>query len=140
MILHLSYEELSALKAGAGACLKGEGVGEASVLAPPEERARIEALLPRLVGDCSISTLHEARGVQIAVQAIVECLRVEMEAVVLATHAADEVAVAAYFDFAHALVVADRISEIVAEMSAMIELVTGHVPTVDTARDFRFPD
>jgi hypothetical protein len=63
-----------------------------------------------------------------------------MEATVVATHAAGEEAVAAYFDFAHALTVAHRIEELSDEMSALIELVTGHPPDDETARSFRFPD
>ena len=140
MILHFSYEELRALKAGADACLAGQGMIRTTVLAPPESRARVEALLPLLSGDLSLSSLEEFRGVQVAVTAIVEFLRAEMEAVVLSTHAADEGAVSAYFDFAHAFTVAHRIGEMVDEMTALIELVTGSPPTAEAARDFQFPD
>jgi hypothetical protein len=140
VILYFSYEELSALKAGAQAFLGGEEPVRGGVLAPPEKRARVEALLPRLAGDLSLSTLDEVRGVQAGVAAIVECLRVEMEVMVVTTHAAGEEAVAAYFDFAHAFSVAHRIREMVSEMEALIELVTGGPPTEETARTFRFPD
>lgn len=140
MILHLSYEELRALESGARAFLGGEAPTAASVLAPPESRVRVEALVPLLHGDLSLSTLSELKGVQIAVDTIVECLREEMEAVVVATHAADEGAVAAYFDFAHAFTTAHRIKEMVAEMEALIELVTGEPPSSATSREFRFPD
>lgn len=140
MILHLSYEELKALEAGARTFLEGEGTSPATVLAPPESRDRVEALLARLDGDLSLSTLNELRGVRMAVTAIVECLREEMEVVVLTTHAADEGAVAAYFDFAHAFTAEHRIKEMVAEMEALIELVTGAPPNSETSRDFRFPD
>jgi len=116
------------------------GVGEGAVLAPPESRAMVEALTPRLDGDLSMATLHELRQVRAAVVAIVSSLRVEMEAAVLATHPAEENAVAAYFDFAHGLTVAHRLQEMEAEMEAMIELVTGSTPSSDTARAFRFPD
>jgi hypothetical protein len=75
-----------------------------------------------------------------AVRAIVEFLRAEMEATVLATHAADESAVAAYFDFAHALSVFYRLHEMVTEMEALVELVTGEPADAETARTFRFPD
>ena len=74
------------------------------------------------------------------IDAIVECLRVEMESGVVATHAADEQAVAAYFDFAHALTVAHRLDEMASEMEAMIELVTGEPSTSATSRSFHFPD
>lgn len=140
MILHFNYEELTALKAGAQVFLAREAPARGGVLAPPESRAHIEALLPRLRGDLSLSTLEELRIVQAAVVAIVECLRVEMESMVVTTHAADEDAVAAYFDFAHGFTVAHRISEIAAEMEALVELVTGSEPTAETARSFHFPD
>ena len=129
-----------ALRSGARVLLHQQDAGEGSVLAPSEERAQVEALVSQLDGDLSLSTLHELRGVQAAVQAIVECLRVEMESSVLATHAADEGAVAAYFEFAHALSVAHRLAELATEMTAVIELVTGESPTEEMARTFRFPD
>ena len=140
MILHVNYEELTALRSGARVLLAREEAGEASVLAPCEERARVEALLPHLVGDLSVSTLHDLREVQTAVHAIVACLRVEMELAVVTTHAADEEAVAAYFDFAHGLSVAHRIDEMASEMEALIELVTGGPATEETVRSFLFPD
>lgn len=140
MILHCNYEELTALTAGGRSLLSGESEAPSYVLAPVESRARVEALLPRLVGDLTVSSLGEAQGVSLAVDAIVEHLRAEMEAVVVATHAADEGAVAAYFDFAHALSVSHRVHEMVAEMEALIELVTGEPADADTTRTFRFPD
>jgi len=141
VILHFNYEELTALKAGAQAFLDRENEpGCGGVLAPPEDRARVEALLPRLDGDISLSTLAELRAVEAAVSAIVDCLRIEMETMVATTHAADEEAVAAYFDFAHGFTVAHRVREVAAEMEAMIELVTGASPTVHSARSFHFPD
>ena len=140
MILHFSYEELRALRAGANAFLEGESVATGAVLAPSESRARVEALQPLLQGDVSLSTLEELWGVQTAVTAIVECFRAEMESLVVAMHAADEGAVSAYFDFAHALIVSRRIGELASEMAALIELVTGSLPTNETVHDFQFPD
>jgi hypothetical protein len=109
-------------------------------MAPPEHRARVEALLPLLDGDLTLGTLAEIRGVAAGVGAILEYLRAEMEATVVATHAADESAVAAYFDFAHVLTVWHRLHEMASEMEALIELVTGEHPDAETARTFRFPD
>lgn len=140
MILHFNYEELTALKAGAQVFLDGDTPDRGCVLAPPESRARVEALLPRLEGDLSLSTLEELRVVQAAVEAIVECLRVEMESLVVTTHAADEEAVSAYFDFAHGFTVAHRIREMASEMEALIELMTGSAPTDGAAGSFQFPD
>ena len=140
MILHFNYEELTALRAGAQVVLGEEAPAHGGVLAPPEHRARVEALMPKLHGDLSLSTLAELRAVQAAVEAIVASLRVEMEATVVATHPADEGAVAAYFDFAHAFTAAHRIREMAGEMEALIELVTGSAPTDEAARAFQFPD
>lgn len=140
MILHVNFEELTALRSGARVLLDREDEGEGFVLAPCEERSRVEALLPQLEGDFSVSTLHEVRVVQSGVQTIVEGLRLEMEVAVVAMHAADEGAVAAYFDFAHALTVAHRVDEMASEMEALIELVTGAPATDETSRSFLFPD
>jgi hypothetical protein len=141
VILHFNYEEMQALRAGARAYLGREGGATTSaVLAPSETRVHVEALLPQLAGDLSLSTLAELRAVQGAVRAVVEGLRVQMESMVLATHAADEDAVSAYFDFAHSFTVLHRIDEIAAEMEALIELVTGDTPSPDAARTFQFPD
>ncbi len=140
MILHVNFEELTALRSGARVLLDREDEGEGFVLAPCEERSRVESLLPQLEGDLSVSTLHELRVVQSGVQTIVEGLRSEMEVAVVAMHAADEGAVAAYFDFAHALTVAHRVDEMASEMEALIELVTGAPATDETSRSFLFPD
>ena len=140
MILYFNYEELTALRSGARVFLDREESGRGGVLAPSEERDRVEAFLPRLDGDISLATLAEVRGVESAITTIVESLRVEMGAVVVATHAADEGAVAAYFDFAHAFTIAYRLREMASEMEALIELVTGTAPTRESARSFQFPD
>ncbi len=140
MILHFNYEELRALRSGARTLLGRDPGSSSPVLAPTECRARVEALEPRLEGDLSLDTLEEVRHVEMAVAAIVECLRAEMEATVVATHAAGEEAVAAYFDFAHALTAAHRLEELSHEMQALIEVMTGRPVDEDTARSFRFPD
>ncbi len=141
MILRCNYEEVEALKAGARAFLGTPGdVGQVAVLAPPESRARVEALLPRLRGDLSLYTLEDVRAVQVGVDAIVEHLREEMESALLATHPADESAVNAYFAYAHGLTVLNRVGEIGEEMVAIIELVTGDSPSAEAVRSFRFPD
>lgn len=142
MILRVNYEEIQALRAGARIFLSRSGAAghRGGVLAPTESRARVEALVPRLQGDLSLGTLEELRKVQTGVAAIVESLRVEMESTVFATHPADEAAVAAYFDFAHGLSVASRLREMGEEMEALIELVTGEAPSLESARSFRFPD
>lgn len=140
MILHFNYEELTALRAGAEAFLDREGDVGGGVLAPPEERARVQALLPMLQGDLSLSTLEELRAVKTAVDAVVAALRAEMESLVVTMHAADEGAVAAYFDFAHGFAVAHRLRGMASEMEALIEVVTGSPVTGESARTFQFPD
>ena len=142
MILHFNYEELTALRAGAEAFLDREGDVGGGVLAPPEERARVQALLPMLQGDLSLSTstLEELRAVKTAVDAVVAALRAEMETLVVTMHAADEGAVAAYFDFAHGFAVSHRLDGMASEMEALIEVVTGSPVTGESARTFQFPD
>lgn len=140
MILQFNYEELTALKAGATGLLREGGTAGGGVLAPPEHRARVEALVGRLDGDVSLDSLAEVIEVRDAIQSIVAWLRQEMESSVLATHPADESAVAAYFDFAHAFTVSHRVTEMAHEMSAMIELITGAPPNTETSRDIHFPD
>ncbi len=139
MILHCNFEELSALKHGADYLL-GEGPGGgAPVAAPPEGRAAVEALLPRLTGDLTIETLAEQQWVAKAVLAIVERLREEMDLFIITAHPADESAVASYFLYGHALSVLARLSEMGQEMEALIEVVTGAPASPRVARTFHFP-
>jgi hypothetical protein len=141
VILRCNYEEAEALRGGARAFLdQASGSSSAAVLAPPESRARVEALLPRLKGDLSLYTLADLYALRIALEAIVEHLREQMESHVLATHAADESAVNAYFAFAHAFTVASRARELGEEMEAIVELVTGGSPSPEVIKTFRFPD
>ena len=140
MILHCNYEELRALRSGGQSLLEGEAEASSYVLAPSEHRARVEALLPLLDGDVSVESLAELRAVEAGVLAILDFLRAEMDVTVLATHAADELAVAAYFDFAHVLTVSHRLSELSSEMEALIELVNGEPVDTEVATTFRFPD
>jgi hypothetical protein len=85
-------------------------------------------------------TLAELQKVTAAVDTVVECLRVEMDSLVISTHPAHEGAVAAYFDFAHALAVLGRLRGAEHEMQAMIEVVTGGPANERSAREFVFPD
>ena len=140
MIVHCNFEELTALKAGARQVLEGYAPEQGAIAAPPEERERVAALMPRLGGDFSVTTLAEQRSLLHAVAIIVEMLRVEMESMVATNHPAYEVAVSAYFDFAHAFSVQARLYEIGLEMEALVELVTGGPVTDELARDFAFPD
>jgi len=140
MILRCNYEEVTALAYGARACL-GERIGaDSPVAAPTATRGAVESLLTHLTGDLSISTLREQREVQLALETVVDFLRAEMDAQVLAAHPAAEEAVAAYFDFAHALSVLERAREIGVEMSALAELIAGSPLSEADIFDFAFPD
>ena len=140
MIVHCNFEELTALKAGACQVLDGYAPEHGAIASPPAERERVAALVPRLGGDFSVTTLAEQRSLLHAVAIVVEMLRVEMESMVATHHPAHEVAVSAYFDFAHAFSVQARLYEIGLEMEALVELVTGGPVTDELARDFAFPD
>lgn len=140
VILYCTFEELSAMSAAAERVLAEAGSGSTVVVAPPEVVADVEALLPRLHGDLSLTTLAEQQSVMRAVTYIVAELKQRMDAAVLEEHAASEYAVAGYFEYAHALTVQDRVMRIGAEMSAIIEVMTGRPATADTARTFEFPD
>jgi len=139
MILHCNYEELGSLRQGASVLL-GEGRGGGSpVAAPPEGRAEVEALLPRLSGDLTITTLAEQRWVTRAVSAIVARLKEEMDLFIITAHPADESAVASYFLYGHSLAVLARVVEMGQEMEALIEVVTGAPASPEMAETFLFP-
>ena len=140
MILYCTFEELSAMSAAAERVLAEAGSGATVVVAPPEIVADVEALLPRLSGDISLTTLAEQQSVARALTYMVAELKQRMDGAVLEEHAAAEYAVGAYFDYAHALTVQDRVTRIGAEMSAIIELTNGRAPTTEIARTFEFPD
>ena len=140
MIVHCNFEEVTALRAGARQVLEEYAAEQSVIAASPEERDRVAALMPQLSGDFSITTLAEQRSLLHAVTVIVEILRVEMESTVSANHPAHEVAVSAYFDFAHAFSVQTRLIEVGLEMEALAELVTGGPVSDVLARDFAFPD
>jgi hypothetical protein len=140
VILHCNYEELQALRSGARSLLDDNPENRCAVAVTESRRAGVEAVVPQLVGDLDFHTLGELRNVGSAVGAIVECLRAEMDAVVIATHPAHENAVAAYFDYAHAYTVLGRLRELDHQMEAMIEVVTGGHPDDTVIREFVFPD
>lgn len=140
MILYLSYEEVQALRQGARSFLREEGTGPCAVAAPPTARAEVSALEERLVGDLDVHTLAQQRSLASALSAIVECLRIEMETTVGETHPAHEGAVAAYFEYAHALSVLSRLRDMGSEMEALIEVVTGRPADAASAASFQFPD
>lgn len=141
MILHCNYEELQSLRSGARVALGDEGAGVCAVAASTSPlRRRVESLVPTLDGDLSLSTLVEQERCEEAVRAILQCQKAEMDAAVLATHPADESAVAAYFDWAHTRAVLGRLEEMGRHMRALIAVVTGGPVTAEMALTFVFPD
>ena len=140
MILHCTYEELSALCAGGERVLAEAGSGASVIVAPPEVMADVEALIPRLTGDLSVTTIAEQQSIARAVTFIVAELKQRMDGLVVETHPADEYAVGAYFDYAHALSVQDRVARLGAEMHAIADLLTGAPASREIMRDFTIPD
>jgi hypothetical protein len=141
VILHCNFEELRALASGAELLLGGGGSGsEGAVAAPSEVLAPVALLQPRLTGSITIDSLHEQRWVRFAIDTICSHLRGSMDAKVVEYHPAHEEAVNLYFEYAHAYGVLQRLDQMGAEMSAMIELITGAAPTEESARSVTFPD
>ncbi len=139
MIFACSYEEVRALEEGARSFL-GEPVGGGAVAAPPAARAAVEHLLPRLTGDLSFTTLADRDSAERGVRAVVLHLKRAMDTCILATHPADEPSVAAYFDYAHALSVLNRLEGMGREMLAIFELLKGGEPDPVDFHTFIFPD
>ncbi len=139
MILHYSYEETRALRRGASVLL-GMEVSVGPVAAPPTEIEAVEALAERLGADLSIDTLSELFEVQCALESITTALRGEMDTWVLTSNPGSEEAVNAYFDFAHALSALGKAKELEAEMTALIELMTGRPVDEASAVSLLFPD
>jgi len=140
VILYCTFEELTALSAGAERVLAEAGFGVAPVAAPPQIVADLEALAPRLTGDLSIATLADQRSLARAVGFILADLRARMDSAVLTSTPSDEFAVQAYFEYANVLGMEDRLRRIGQQMSALIELMTGTAPTDESASIIAFPD
>lgn len=140
VILRCTFEELSALTAGAKHALAVEVEVGSRVAAPPRALADVEALLPRLTGDLSVTTYPDQESVERAVNFILDRFREHMDQQVLAEHPGAESAIVAFFDYAHVLTVSERLRLMGQEMAAMIALMTGQPPTPESARRINFPD
>ncbi len=138
VILRCTFEELNALTAGAEGVISTSGGG--GIAAPPEVMTEVEALVPRLTGDITVSTYAQQQKIVRALNAVLEYLQDRMDASILEEHVGAESAVIAYFDYGHVLTVLDRATRLGAEMEAMIELMTGEAPTFESARAIAFPD
>lgn len=129
MILHCNYEELTALRSASEAIVAdGHAHAEAHV-STPEAVVMVEELLPRLAADLSIETLFDQRCVVAAVRFICGDLHRRMDERIIDTHAADEEAVALYFDYAHARAALHRLELMGAEMEAIADLIGGNALT-----------
>ena len=138
MILQCTFEELSVMSAAAERVLAAAGAG--GVAAPPQVMTDIEALAPRLTGDIGVESLAEVNAIQRAARFLLNDARDRTDALILQQYPAAEAAVVSYFEYAHILTFLDRTNRISAQMTALIELMTGAPPTEDTARQLSFPD
>ena len=139
MILHCTFEELSAVAAGAERVLAENSGAGVVVAAPPEVVADIEALRVQLLGDISINTLTEQRAIWRALAYVLADARSRVDSAILDSHPGSEEAVQAYFDFSHVLVVEDRVRRLGEQMTALIELMTGAPPDAESSK-LTFPD
>ena len=129
MILHCNFEELRALSA-ASEMIVADGHGHPGVVAAPAEGVvMVEQLLPRLDADVSIETLPDQRRVVTAVRFICGDLHRRMDERIIATHPADEEAVALYFDYAYSRMVLHRLDLMGTEMEAIADLIGGSALT-----------
>lgn len=140
MILHCNFEELRALQAGAELILDPFSTGSGGVAAPIQAASQVAMLEPRLGQSLSITTLEDQRLTRSAIDAICTVLHERMDEKVLEYHPAHEEAVALYFEYAHAFGVLRRLDALGAEMTDMIELMTGEPATEEDARNVTFPD
>lgn len=138
MILYCNFEELSALSAAMERALEHAAPGTHVVAAPPQAIPDLEALLPRVTSELTITSLAEHASVRRAVAYVLDDLRGRLDATILEQHAASEDAVLAYFDFAHTLTVLRRIDHLGAEMAALVEVITGQPAASDAAQRFSF--
>jgi hypothetical protein len=141
VIVPINYEEIRALDAGAELIrCAGQEESGGCVAAPSAAMAHAESLRARLTGDLDILTLGDQRRVRLAVSAICDQLRERLETTVIEFSPGHDQAVDLYFDYAHALTVLDRVDRLGAEMSAMIEVMTGGAVTDEDAERITFPD
>jgi hypothetical protein len=137
MILRMSFEEVTALNAAAERVLSSPDGG--GVAAPPEVLAELEASLP-LRGDISVLTLAQQRRLALGLDFVLAHLKRRMDALVVELYVGADDAVNAYFDYANVLSLRARLDPMGREMVALIELMTGSAPTVETAQQVSFLD
>jgi hypothetical protein len=140
VILYLSFEELTALSAEAERVLGVDGASGGGIAAPPQFLAEIEQFARLLVGDVNVENLEQQRSMRRVVDHLLQRCRVRMDSSITEQHPAAEAAVAAYFDYAHVLAASDRLDSIGAEMTALVQVMTGEDPESESASRFSFPE
>jgi len=126
MILHCSFEELTALDAAVERVL--DAVDHGGVAAPPDVLPDLEALAPRLDGDITLETLDEQAGIERAIEFLLAEARDRTDTLILDEYAFAESAIQSYFEYAHLLTVLDRVRRIGHEMRSIIEVMIGRPP------------
>jgi hypothetical protein len=125
MILHCDFEELRALDRGAALVLEAHaGRSPFRIPASGEVLSQVEDLRPLLTGSIEVADLEEVQGIQSAVHLIARTLLEMMQTRILELHPAHEEAVGLYFDYAHVLVVENRVNHMAAEMHALADLIS----------------
>ena len=137
MILRMTFEEIRAVNAAAERLLGGPA--SARVAAPPEALAGLEPYLP-LDGDISIATLGQQGRLARGVDAVVQHLKRRMDNIIVEQYVGSDDAVNAYFDYANALALRDRLDGIRQEMEALLEVILGEAPTAADQDRVTFPD
>lgn len=141
MILHCDFEELQALKGGAELVLDSRDVQWTTAHeAEPDVIAEVTRLHEVIGGALSVPSLAEMDSLMEAVELITDTLHDQLRATILDFEPSHEAAIALYFDWARSQGVLHRLSEMAAEMTALIELMTGASPTAETAASVTFPD
>ena len=140
LILYLSFEELAALNTSAADVLADNAAAAHGIAAPPQVIAEIEQLLTLLTGDIAVRSLDDQRRLLRAVRHLTLHARHRMDDTVTDEHPAAEAAVAAYFVYAHLLMVSVRLDAIGEEMAALIKLLSHDHPDSEAGRRFTFPE
>ena len=138
MILHCNFEELRALSAACEMIVADVHGRRGAVAVAPDEVEMVEQLLPRLDAPLSIETLDDQRRVQRAVDVICGDLLRRLDERIVDTSPGNEEAVALYFDYGHSRSVLHRVTQMGAEMEAIVELIAGSNPAAGAG--MVFPD
>jgi membrane protease subunit HflC len=145
------FERMISERKRIAARFRSEGEGRAAEIRGriEKERKEIESEAYRRAeeikgkadaAEISIATLEDHRTLQLVVGELLDRCRAAMDEAVIMQHAAAESAVAAYFEYAHVLIVSHRLQAIGEEMAAIVQLMTGDDPDSESGRRFSFPE